>query len=208
MDGWYDGKIIKCYWSNEELQFVYKVKYEGRAKTEAMTEIQLAEIIKNEEDESLYTYEEFNALWEKLDPETIEKSAAIRRANGCFEIKETGTKYNAQYGRMLPGSTDMIFQLMQLHRDDIFLDIGAGIGNSCLQAAYTRGCEARGIEVIENRYEMGLQFKENLEALAHKRDMLDGKVCLTCVAWHKAVFVDSYFLTLSEPLIPRRKYCI
>ena len=51
-----------------------------------------------------------------------------------------------------------------LGQDDVFLDIGHGIGNTCLQAAFTIGCEARGIEVVFGRNSVAEVFKDNLEA--------------------------------------------
>lgn len=142
-----------------------------------MTELQISNVAELEEqDETLYSYEQFNKLWESLDPESVEKSALVRRANTCVKEHESGVQYNAQYGRMLPGSTDMIFQILQLQRDDLFLDVGHGIGNACLQAAYTVGCEARGIEVVKDRYDIGLRFQEALEELAYQQDVIDGKV--------------------------------
>ena len=72
----------------------------------------------------------------------------------------------------------MVFQLLRLERQDIFLDVGHGIGNACLQAAYTVGCEARGIEVVQDRFNAGLQFLEGLEELARQQDLVDGKVSI------------------------------
>mmetsp|Transcript_20343 Transcript_20343/g.30981 ORF Transcript_20343/g.30981 Transcript_20343/m.30981 type:complete len:248 (+) Transcript_20343:108-851(+) len=44
-----------------------------------------------------------------------------------------------------------------------FLDIGHGIGNVSLQAAFVIGCEARGIEVINSRHTVAEIFKLDLE---------------------------------------------
>jgi len=44
-------------------------------------------------------------------------------------------------------ATQYLFQsILDLQATNLFLDIGHGIGNTCLQAAYTIGCDARGIE--------------------------------------------------------------
>ena len=51
-----------------------------------------------------------------------------------------------------------------MKRDDVFLDIGHGIGNTCIQAAYTVGCEARGIEVVFGRNSVAEVFRDNLQA--------------------------------------------
>jgi hypothetical protein len=177
-EGWRRGEITAVKWINSQLQYIYEVNYSQEGEKEWMPEERVGDIIDADEvDDSLYSFEVFNNLWEKLDPERVEKSSLIRKANTFFEDKETGAKYNAQYGRMMPGSTDMLFQIMQLRRDDIYLDIGHGIGNSCFQAAYTRGCEARGIEIVQSRHDACLRFQQGLEDLALERDALNGKVC-------------------------------
>jgi precorrin-6B methylase 2 len=40
----------------------------------------------------------------------------------------------------------LLTTVLRLERHEVFLDVGHGAGNTCLQAAYTIGCEARGIE--------------------------------------------------------------
>ena len=56
---------------------------------------------------------------------------------------------------------------MNLQRSDIFIDLGHGIGNATLQAAYTRGCESRGIEIMQQRCFIAEQFKERLAEIKH-----------------------------------------
>ena len=41
---------------------------------------------------------------------------------------------------------DILEKVLKVDKTQVFLDIGHGLGNTCLQAAYTIGCEARGIE--------------------------------------------------------------
>ena len=62
----------------------------------------------------------------------------------------------------------MILDILEITKDDVFLDIGHGIGNSCFQAAYTTGCDARGIEVVKDRNDVALVFKDLLE-IKHKQ---------------------------------------
>jgi cyclopropane fatty-acyl-phospholipid synthase-like methyltransferase len=74
----------------------------------------------------------------------------------------------------------MIFQLLRLQRSDCYLDLGAGVGNTVLQASYTVGCEARGLEMVKHRYTMGLQLQNDLEdLLLVKSKHSDDNVCAT-----------------------------
>ncbi len=65
----------------------------------------------------------------------------------------------------------LLTTILELTEDDIFLDFGHGIGNACLQAAYTIGCEARGIEVVSDRHFVAQQFSGDLARL--------NEICLT-----------------------------
>lgn len=74
----------------------------------------------------------------------------------------------------------MMKDLLKLKRDDVFLDIGHGIGNTCLQAALTAGCEARGIEVVFSRNSIAGVFRDRMEA-RHKlnsKNRIMGEVLL------------------------------
>jgi cyclopropane fatty-acyl-phospholipid synthase-like methyltransferase len=53
--------------------------------------------------------------------------------------------------RFFPAEKNLLVNILQLNEHDIFLDFGHGIGNICIQAAYTIGCEARGIELVQER---------------------------------------------------------
>ena len=63
----------------------------------------------------------------------------------------------------------MLFHVLHLKRSDVFLDIGHGVGNTCLQAAYCIGCEARGIEIIKDRYQVSLDFAQKLDDVAREK---------------------------------------
>jgi hypothetical protein len=55
-------------------------------------------------------------------------------------------------------------EILELSKEDTFLDIGHGIGNACIQAAFTFGCEARGIEVVYDRNSVAEVFRDNLDS--------------------------------------------
>jgi hypothetical protein len=96
--------------------------------------------------------------------EEIESGHLVRSANSKLSSEDSSLQEKAQYGRMLPAAMDHIFRrLLHLRKNDVFVDIGHGIGNTLLQAAHTVGCEARGIEVVQSRNFLAQTFCENLE---------------------------------------------
>ena len=42
--------------------------------------------------------------------------------------------------------------MLCVRKDHIFADFGHGIGNACLQASYTIGCQSKGIELVNARF--------------------------------------------------------
>lgn len=48
----------------------------------------------------------------------------------------------------------------KLEKGQVFCDIGHGIGNLPIQAALTRGCESRGIEMVGDRHAIALCLNE------------------------------------------------
>jgi H3 lysine-79-specific histone-lysine N-methyltransferase len=54
------------------------------------------------------------------------------------------------YGELLPRFISDIFKETELKSDQIFVDLGSGVGNVVLQAALEIGCESWGCEVMQN----------------------------------------------------------
>ena len=112
MEGWFDGEVIKGRWNDDFQRWIYCLEFQDREQEpqDIVTEDELADIVFDNEpfrDPTLYTFEEFVVLWERLRPEEIEKSQAIRRANTKVAAQDSGTQHNAQYGRFLPEATDV-----------------------------------------------------------------------------------------------------
>ncbi|CAB9508326.1 expressed unknown protein [Seminavis robusta] len=79
------------------------------------------------------------------------------------------------YGRMLPHAMDKILRhYFCLKPTDSVVDIGHGIGNSCLQAAYTIGCKARGIECDKARNAVAQILARRLQDAVHTHQTRDG----------------------------------
>lgn len=65
------------------------------------------------------------------------------------------------YGELLPRFCSDIFKQTKLTSEQIFVDLGSGVGNVVLQAALEIGCESWGIEMMKNPCDLAeLQAKE------------------------------------------------
>ena len=125
-------------------------------------------------DMACISVEEFHQRWERAahnitgfhSTQEIECQPDVTRANNRLHGSKNKQR-NAQYGRLLPGATDeMLSECLQVRETDIFVDIGHGLGNAVMQAAYTHGCTSRGIELVTERYDLSLKFQRELEEFA------------------------------------------
>lgn len=65
------------------------------------------------------------------------------------------------YGELLPRFVSNIFKQTRLNHEQVFVDLGSGVGNVVLQAALEIGCESWGIEMMNNPCDLAdLQAKE------------------------------------------------
>eukprot|EP00526_Cylindrotheca_closterium_P006460 CAMPEP_0113625038 /NCGR_PEP_ID=MMETSP0017_2-20120614/12923_1 /TAXON_ID=2856 /ORGANISM="Cylindrotheca closterium" /LENGTH=607 /DNA_ID=CAMNT_0000535119 /DNA_START=14 /DNA_END=1837 /DNA_ORIENTATION=+ /assembly_acc=CAM_ASM_000147 len=120
-----------------------------------------------------FKYKEFIQMWTDGEEyfgegtDEIESTRRVRGANSRVSPEDTDGQLKAQYGRLLPSAMKILMsKVLQLKREDVFLDIGHGIGNACIQAAFTFGCEARGIEVVADRNSVAEVFRDHLQSQA------------------------------------------
>mmetsp|Transcript_3559 Transcript_3559/g.3856 ORF Transcript_3559/g.3856 Transcript_3559/m.3856 type:complete len:370 (-) Transcript_3559:148-1257(-) len=89
----------------------------------------------------------------------VEESMLVRKANNNMDPNDTKGQQKAQYGRVLPQAMKKMIKILELSRVDVFLDIGHGIGNTCLHASFCAGCDSRGIEVVSSRHDIADRFR-------------------------------------------------
>ncbi|KAL1990851.1 hypothetical protein VTN49DRAFT_5854 [Thermomyces lanuginosus] len=78
---------------------------------------------------------------------------------GSLRQYENGT--DNVYGELLPRFISTIFKETKLKSDQVFVDLGSGVGNVVLQAALEIGCESWGCEVMPNACKLAdLQHEE------------------------------------------------
>lgn len=132
-------------------------------------------------DEFIEIVEDFNAVLSKLlDDGTVQKELdSIRRPDlewvkrilnqiyartvspkvEILKAYENGT--DNVYGELLPPLCSDIFRKTKLNQEQVFVDLGSGVGNVVLQAALEIGCESWGIEMMPNPCDLAdLQAKE------------------------------------------------
>ena len=101
----------------------------------------------------------------------IEDGSGVRAGNGAGSVKADG-QGTAQYGRILTGATEDVANELGITDKDTALDIGSGVGNTSKQIASTRGCEARGLELLEGRAIVGTELSGAVDAEINERHAL------------------------------------
>ncbi|CAB9521721.1 Histone methylation protein DOT1 [Seminavis robusta] len=133
-------------------------------------------------DNGPYNLTKFRKLWKLVGGdetgalgvsiEKIEDSGRFKRANQFVAKSDSTGQRKAQYGRILPHALETVFRgVMELMPHHVFLDLGHGIGNTCLQAAFTMGCRAKGVELVEARYYASEAVHSTIAKVANEKRM-------------------------------------
>lgn len=69
---------------------------------------------------------------------------------------------NATYGEIKPESIAQLLHYLKFHYEDVFFDLGSGIGKACVQVVLTTPAKAVGIELSDTRHHIAQKAKEEL----------------------------------------------
>jgi len=89
------------------------------------------------------------------------------------EVETSGKEFrlldgfgSATYGEVKQSSGPYVRQLLEIKKEDVFFDIGSGVGKLLIQMAISTPCKkAIGVELSESRYEASIQALDNLKKL-------------------------------------------
>ena len=112
------------------------------------------------------TIANFLDSYKRLDPRLVERvltqtySRTVSPRVSSLREYENGT--DNVYGELLPKFVSNILNTdTQLQPDQVFIDLGSGVGNVVLQAALEIGCESWGCEMMKNACDLAeLQRQE------------------------------------------------
>jgi Histone methylation protein DOT1 len=113
---------------------------------------------------------DFETLWIRAEQalgssiEELEQHSSFRSANTVMKSIDSEFQRTAQYGRVEAKACCSVLQHLELVASDTFLDIGHGIGNIVLMAAYMFQCHSRGVEVVRDRHHVAVKFQRAMEA--------------------------------------------
>ncbi|KAF5377175.1 hypothetical protein D9615_006438 [Tricholomella constricta] len=67
------------------------------------------------------------------------------------------------YGELMPSLAHEMIEITKLNEDSLFLDLGSGVGNVCVQASLQTGCRSYGIELMPGPAKIAREMREHLE---------------------------------------------
>jgi hypothetical protein len=96
----------------------------------------------------------FKKVCDELDLSKLEGSSTF-----CNETIMLTTQTRAIYGRMLTTATHYILNdIAKVKKGSVVVDLGHGAGNFVIKAAYTMGCESRGLEIMVPRHNVAKEL--------------------------------------------------
>lgn len=93
-------------------------------------------------------------------------------------LKKTKDNKDNTYGELLAHFVTMIIEETQLKSDQVFVDLGSGVGNVVLQTALEVGCESWGCEMMPNACELAEAQEKEFSARCRLWGIKPGKVLL------------------------------
>jgi len=93
-------------------------------------------------------------------------------------LKQYKAGSNNVYGELLSPLVDRILVETRLTSDQVFVDLGSGVGNVVLQAALQVGCESWGCEMAKNACELAKAQQKEFAARCRLWGIATGKVHL------------------------------
>ena len=122
------------------------------------------------------------------DRETFEGKGGGTRGATVFDEKDSSIRF--QYGGMNENFIQEMCERSCMGKDDVFVDIGSGIGQIVIQVAATMGCKSVGYEVVEQRHNHGLRLKDTFVQVLREgkvlgADYLDGLIGLQCAKFQE-----------------------
>ena len=113
-------------------------------------------------------------LVDRILTQTYERTVSPR----AHLLKKYEAGSDNVYGELLARFSSEIFQKTNLRSDQVFVDLGSGVGNVVLQAALEIGCESWGCEIMKDATELAeLQHRE-FKARCRLWGLLPGQVHL------------------------------
>ena len=113
-------------------------------------------------------------LIERILMQTYSRTVSPRV--GLLRQYENGT--DNVYGELLPKFISNILKDTKLKSDQIFVDLGSGVGNVVLQAALEVGCESWGCEMMENACDLAELQEKEFRARCRLWGLAVGEICL------------------------------
>ncbi|KAL9123351.1 MAG: hypothetical protein Q9187_000078 [Circinaria calcarea] len=101
-----------------------------------------------------------SSLVERILTQTYSRTVSPRVSS--LREYENGT--DNVYGELLPKFISMVLKDTRLRSDQIFVDLGSGVGNVVLQAALEIGCESWGCEMMKNACDLADLQREEFKA--------------------------------------------
>ena len=112
------------------------------------------------------------------------------------------------YGELMPSLIDEIACLTNLKEDSVFLDLGSGVGNVCVQASLQTGCSSFGVELMPTPAKVALDVQEQMGIRARMWGLRMGEVELEEGDMLKSSKLDSLMPKADVVLVDNKVFTV
>lgn len=97
---------------------------------------------------------------------------------------------NTVYGELMPTLIDEIVSITNTNESSLFLDLGSGVGNVCVQASLQSGCRTFGVELMKAPARVAVNVEAQARIRARMWGLRMGEVALEESDMLKSAEVD------------------
>ncbi|MCJ1288806.1 Nucleosomal histone H3-Lys79 methylase [Xylographa carneopallida] len=123
--------------------------------------------------------DEYHSIRPDLVERVLSQACARTVSLGVKSLREYENGTDNVYGELLPRFVSRILKEdTHLNSDQVFVDLGSGVGNVVLQAALEVGCESWGCEMMKNTCDLAEQQQTEFEARCRLWGLAPGDIHL------------------------------
>ncbi|MCJ1411877.1 Nucleosomal histone H3-Lys79 methylase [Ptychographa xylographoides] len=123
--------------------------------------------------------DERHCVHPKLVERILSQSSARTVSLGVKSLREYENGTDNVYGELLPRFvSDILHKDTMMKSDQVFVDLGSGVGNVVFQAALEIGCESWGCEMMKNACDLAARQQTEFEARCRLWGLASGQIHL------------------------------
>jgi|TARA_Y100000813_G_C24145208_1_gene344431 hypothetical protein len=111
-----------------------------------------------------------NLISSMIDENTYLENIFNKYQEGKRLYAESSPGLYLTYGYIKNSCIDDIIKKLEINNNDVFYDLGSGIGNVCFKISYSTNAKSIGYELVESRHEVATNINNELSLSENMKD--------------------------------------